>query len=539
MSSTLIFHDQTLSPGWNKLTLRDSYCECVLFYAGWIKNWQWGDLAKKLSNCSKESASSFIGGLKGEFGFFFKSQHLSCVVVDHILSYPISIAELGRSYICYTNDLALAAQGIVHPSPLASSVMRLGGYTVGNETLYRNAQRISAGTCILKTTGDFSSFKTVNSYPDYVSRKAVTCDDVAEATFEAFKFSLEENYDRKLAIPLSAGYDSRIVLSVLKSMGFENLVSYSYGTKGNFEARIAAKLADAAGVEWIFVETSSKIMRKFFNTEQFSNFRAATSDGISGPIYHDLYVTGELLRRRIIDTDTVIINGNSGDFISGGHLPNLLTQTTPGTVSIDAVVNCFINKHFALWEKSGNFSLDSILFQQIKEQFLLYCNHGDRDSIAYAWERIEYENRQQKNVIKRQKIYDYFGVQWRLPLWTSGYINFWNGVELQQKRSQLVYKSTFIKKDISGLWKKIPLNQDKYISPPIFRWFIRPVFKFVIGGLLGRKNWHRFEKRFLAYYIDNSGMQSIYSYFEVVRRPIFRNYISLHVEDYLRWREKN
>ena len=538
MTGILTFHDLALSPGWKKKESHDPQCEWVLYYAGWIKGSRWTDLAKQLYNCDSNKVKSLIIQLKGEFGFFFESQHLCCAVVDHILSYPISVVEVGRSRVCYTNDRVLAADGILRTSPLATAVMRLGGYAVGNGTLYQNADRIPAGTCLLSNSINVDSFQTQNSYPGYVPRKAIKSDDVLEATYEAFNFSLFENCDKKIAIPLSAGYDSRVVLSVLKSMGYKNIVSYSYGTKGNSEARVAAQLAAAAGIEWVFVETNPQTLRKFFNTEEFLNFREVTSDGISGPIYHDLYVTGELLRRGILDADTVIINGNSGDFISGGHLPIFLTEPNPTSANLDTVVTKFVNKHFALWDKSGSSELDAIIWQQIRKQFLLYCDPNDIESVAYAWERIEYENRQQKNVIKRQKIYDYYQLTWRLPLWSPSYINFWNCVGLEQKRSQFIYKYCFESENISGLWKKIPLNKNKFISPPIFRWIIRPVCKFIIGGLFGRTVWWNFEKRFLCYYTDNSGLQSIYSYFEVIRRPTFRNYIALHVEDYLRWREK-
>ena len=110
---------------------------------------------------------------------------------------------------------------------------------------------------------------------------------------------------------------------------------------------------------------------------------------------------------------------------------------------------------------------------------------------SYAWERIEFENRQTKNVIKRQKIYDWLGFSWRLPLWDSEYIRLWTNASLEQKTKQNLYKNTFIKKDYQNIWTGIRFNESKFVSPPIFRWLIRPLAKIVVGSIWGRQYWRK------------------------------------------------
>ena len=55
-----------------------------------------------------------------------------------------------------------------------------------------------------------------------------------------------------------------------------------------------------------------------------------------------------LLSTGVIDKDAVIINGNSGDFISGGHIPeNLFNgQTIAGEMLTD-LINSFIKNILA------------------------------------------------------------------------------------------------------------------------------------------------------------------------------------------------
>ena len=42
---------------------------------------------------------------------------------------------------------------------------------------------------------------------------------------------------RKIIIPLSAGYDSRFILSGLIDKGYKNIITFSYGRKNNREAK--------------------------------------------------------------------------------------------------------------------------------------------------------------------------------------------------------------------------------------------------------------------------------------------------------------
>ena len=50
-------------------------------------------------------------------------------------------------------------------------------------------------------------------------------------------------------------------------------------------------------------------------------FADRSNDFMAAPVFHDLFVTHALLRRNVISKDTLIVNGNSGDFITGNHIP--------------------------------------------------------------------------------------------------------------------------------------------------------------------------------------------------------------------------
>ena len=44
---------------------------------------------------------------------------------------------------------------------------------------------------------------------------------------------------KKAVVLLSGGLDSRLIISKLSELGYDNLHSYTYGPKHNYEAKIA------------------------------------------------------------------------------------------------------------------------------------------------------------------------------------------------------------------------------------------------------------------------------------------------------------
>ena len=54
------------------------------------------------------------------------------------------------------------------------------------------------------------------------------------------------------------------VASILKHLGATNVKCYSYGTAGNFEAKIAKIIAHKLGYEWKFIPLTHKSEKKYY-----------------------------------------------------------------------------------------------------------------------------------------------------------------------------------------------------------------------------------------------------------------------------------
>ena len=105
-------------------------------------------------------------------------------------------------------------------------------------------------------------------------------------------------------------------------------------------------------VKWVFIEMTPALIRRFSKSEVYRDYCKFAFTGDSIPFIQDLYAVDFLLNTlKLVDDNSVFINGNSGDFISGGHIPSALHRLDHiplGVSEIEFTADEYIKKHFAL-----------------------------------------------------------------------------------------------------------------------------------------------------------------------------------------------
>ena len=56
------------------------------------------------------------------------------------------------------------------------------------------------------------------------------------------------------------------------------------------------------------------------------------------------------------------------------------------------------------------------------------------------YEIWEFDERQVKFIVQGQRIYDYFGFDWHLPLWDGEFTRFWSEMPLNFRKNKSLYK---------------------------------------------------------------------------------------------------
>lgn len=425
--------------------------------------------------------------------------------VDKIRSYPVFYCERdGRCHFSNSARFLRNIFGLETLNEVGLLEMRMAGFTTGGTTVYSNLRQLQAGELGFWDRRDCT----------FRRERYFLYDPVAEMSGggeHAFKAELAERTDqifdrisrrvgkRPVWVPLSGGLDSRLVLAKLKEHGVPNLQAFSYAPHGNHEASTAREVARRLDVPWFHRQPSARAVREFFHSDErrryweFSDGLSTIPDMAAAPTLFRLKENGRL------PSDAVLINGQSGDFITGNHLPEYLVSEN---AEADELLNVLVRNHLSLWEDLKTPENVMTVRERILE-VLANANWPpvEGHDMASLYELWEWQERQCKYVVNGQQLYEYLSLDWELPLWDEEYLQFWKRVPIELRFRQKLYRSYLHDYDYRGLFGQQRPSFNPRATPG---WLFYPVhgfaklLEFLGGKELSRK--FRSYARYIGYY---------------------------------------
>lgn len=482
-----------------------------------------------------------LRGLDGHFGLVIHCDSWTLAATDRVASIPIFWSRVGGSnVVAGESELLRRSAGLdeANVDPNAALSLAMAGYVTGGGTLYAGLNRLGPGQFVLFAAEGRPICRRYWTYRPWlgvdatVTRKALKR-RLTDVTLAVLKKLIDRADGRQILVPLSAGIDSRLVLSGLRHLGYRNLGAYTYGLAHNKEVEGARSVAEALDVPWRFIPFTHRSRARLYAEEAHAAYVGFADTCASTPVEHD-YASLRVMRSADwADSDAIIVNGQTGDFISGNHIPETLARSA---VDADRPVywrtlrDQFIAKHYALWPGLIN----DLTTRRIGA--LLQRNLRDAGApaphartLCGLYEFLEFENRQSTYLINGQRAYEFFGYDWALPLWDNDYLEFWERVPLSAKLGQSLYRDMLMEQNWGGVWTQ--RHNVNAIAP---RWMIP--FRFaakVLCAPYGRANWTRFDRRFLQYWNDLHCKYAVVPYRRVALGPAHRNAISWLTETYL------
>ncbi len=508
----------------------------------WIKGYfhrhDVAEIARQASGQTKESVNKWLDSLNGLFSIIRTGPKCSFAASDIVRSYPL-IWTIRNDAVIITGIGRLIEEKLgLGPSEIDPTIARAfarSGFTISDRTLYREVKQIGPGTCLWLEDGRVVETRYHRWKPWNADRGTTQARRGALANVNDTLVSdlIESLAGRQALVPLSAGLDSRFIASGLKAHGYTNVLCVAYGQPGNREVGISKGIAQRLGFDWHLVPFDNKSLRDMYRSDQYRDFVSFSDSLTSVHFTQDYFAIDRLLKEGLISKETVVVNGQSGDFIAGNHIPKELHQRPQDNdLDLRRILEGLLVKHYGLWrclnEDNNNAEISEVL-QSVART--LISNEKGHIEPHGLYEAFEFEDRQSKYVVNGQRCYEYHGLEWRLPLWERRYMDFWEHASLEEKKAQTLYRETLVETNWGGVWKDIAVNP-QVINPP----WIRPI-RLIAKALhapFGRHQWHKFERRYLEYYMAAtcSFAKWPYSYIATEKRG-FRNSISFHVEEYL------
>jgi len=410
---------------------------------------------------SWHTEKEFVEGIQKLNGFYalvINHDKQLFAAVDRVRSIPLF-------YGCKGNDFFLSdsAEWIKQQvdnkqlNPLAKEEFLLTGYVTGQDTLFPDVKQLQAGEAVIvKEIDQGLSVNPIRYYlyvHEYSLEKSMEqlMEEHDQVLVRVFNRLIQVANGRTLVIPLSGGYDSRLIVLMLKRLGYENIITFSYGRVGNSESIASKKIAECLGVKWEFVEYSNGLWYQWYHSVEYKQYVHFAGGCTSLPHIQDWPAVWQLNISKKIPKDSIFIPGHSADLPAGSRSTSVPELYNNRPLNVMKVNNEVLNYHYSLFNWRDCKDEQKVLYMSRVNRTLE--NVKEFPDGASAFEFWDLTERQAKFIINSLRVYEFWGYDWWMPFWDYEYMQFWCSVALNFRRNQILYKRYVdeLSHDIKGL----------------------------------------------------------------------------------------
>ncbi len=357
--------------------------------------------------------------------------------------------------------------------PVTESEFLLTRYVTGAETVWRGVRSTEAGTVVaVSADGDHRTVTYRDHRPGIVEpvggdegeqKRSRSPRTTAEAK-ELLKGGLTVAFDRlervagdrRIVVPLSGGYDSRLIASELVARG-RDPIAYTFGRSGHPDVELSREVAARLGIDWEFVAYDEGIWERWYAGPAGDAYERAAFGGDALPFLAEWPALRTLVAEGRVPTDALWCPGHTVS-TPGERLPAFTNtgragakQDPPSTVddaspvgcgpatdaaddgegddresiepTVDALTSYILRTHYELWPWRDE------RFRQAAKRRIRRELLGDAESridgveaAAAAYERWEWRGRMTTFTNGDLRAYEDAGVEAWLPLWDPAYV---------------------------------------------------------------------------------------------------------------------
>lgn len=296
-------------------------------------------------------------------------------------------------------------------------------------------------------------------------RQSDALEAIDRSVTAAVRAAIDEADGSQIVLFLSGGLDSRLLAAKLHELEAPNVLTVSYGPSGNAEARTAERVAKHLGFPWLHIRRGPFVHRGSDSSKVLESALRAGFDFATVPTIAAAEALNLLCQRGVIDGGCILMNGQSGDFIAGGHRPRVPPDESGGSrrERVDFFVDFVVGKHFSLWSTrpSGHDSHIRSIVRGRANELLDQCS-----DTATAIEQWELEERQSKLVLSDLRIVEDSGFRWSIPLWDPRVVRAFSDLGAEERRNQQAYRAYLRHYDYSGVFSRFS-HRDRSWRPAL------------------------------------------------------------------------
>ncbi|HUO41842.1 MAG TPA: asparagine synthase-related protein [Methylomirabilota bacterium] len=373
---------------------------------------------------------SVLGKLNGFFAGIRLANDSVFLASDHVRSLPLFYATMGKE-VLISDDAYWIREQVHDDARDVDSVTEflLAGIVSGHDTLTPSVKQLQAGETVeltLTSEGvrrDSARFFTFGygNLPESVEGLTARADRCLESAFTRLRRFAD---GRTIVVPLSGGLDSRLIVLMLKKIGYDAVVAFTYGRPGNRESNISRKVAARLGVPWHFIPYTNQAWYHWYHSNEWATYSKFANGLSSIPHIQDWPAVWELKKRKLIPDDSVFVPGlMAGPDNFGYRMPTEWPNMT--TISVSDLTRKICESYCTLqdWMRMSP-AVQSELAMKVDSVLRPPVNLTFAEAIGY-FDRWWWENRSAKFLINSVRVYEYWRYVWWLPFLDLEFIRFW------------------------------------------------------------------------------------------------------------------
>ncbi len=427
---------------------------------------QGGELLERIASnlADFHQFASFCKNLNGQFSVVVNTGNEIWLHTGHSWIYPLFYRSEGSVFRVSDEPECLPVESEAWQTPPETAAyFKLFGVTPASFTLERSIKVVRPGEsiCVNLTSKEITSIK--QEMPRETSNRLTPAElaAVLRENFARYAGLLE---NKQVLLPLTRGYDSRLLACLLKESGHKNVVCATWGREGNPESETARKIAETLGFRYIFVPYTAELIENFPADTEFQRYAAFAGHLTSMPFLQDYFAVKYLKGQKVIGEGTIVMPGHPGDFLRGSHLYASLNNDLPSQVA-DTITEAFGTSIPV--SASQRKQISDLVLKQVFNQ-----EAGNRRNFD-LW---DFEERQCKFIGNSSQVYHFFNIPCLVPLFDKKLMDSMLSLPFHQRLYASLYNQALESEFFPshGVGFDLKLKEKGWINPsPIKKLLIR------------------------------------------------------------------
>lgn len=387
-------------------------------------------LAGYFANCDNfNDFEHRFASLDGQFSVIVYGNDKLFAACSHNWTYPLFYRTDCTPVVISDTPAQLEGFGPLSMQSLSNHHFLLFGVTPLHHTLHPEIAQIRPGEALsFRPTTARSTRALAQLFEGGTSEPiAETPEELHQILLNNFEKYYELLRGKQILLPLTRGYDSRILACLLKESGHPNVLCTSWGRVGNEEQKVAAEVAQKLGYKYHFEATRHEDLSNLRENKRWLAYTEIAAHRSSMPFFYDYFGLQKLSEKGLIGTDTVALPGHPGDYLKGSHLHREMNNFS---------TNDFIEHIIRFFTTSVPASS-----QERKELFdFIRMHYFKTTSTLEAFMKWDYEERQCKFIGNSTHSFSFHGIEVVQPLFNKNILCYFHRLSPESRFEEKLYR---------------------------------------------------------------------------------------------------